>query len=70
MELDAELRFEGKLRTRELDEEARTRHLYKAEMRRISIKKTKHLQVQLDLLDNVLPQSHADSPHWAPTHLL
>jgi chromosome segregation ATPase len=60
-QLDAELRFERKLRihwTKELDEEVRIRRLYEAEMRRIS-KKTERVQVQLDLMDDMLPQFHA-----------
>jgi chromosome segregation ATPase len=60
-QLDTELRFERKLRihwTKELDEEVRIRRLYEAEMHRIS-KKTEHVQVQLDLMDDMLPQSHA-----------
>ena len=59
-QLDAELRFERKLRihwTKELDEEARIRRLYESEIRRIS-QKIEHVQVQLDLVDDMLPQSH------------
>jgi hypothetical protein len=60
-QLDTELRFERKLRihwTKELDEEVRIRRLHEAEMHRIS-KKTEHVQVQLDLMDDMLPQSHS-----------
>jgi hypothetical protein len=60
MRLDAELRIEHKLqihRTKELNEEVKTRRLYEAEMRRVS-KKMEHVQVQLDLLDDLLPQPY------------
>ena len=69
-ELDAELRFERKLRiywAKELDDEARIRRLYEAEMRRIS-KKIEHVQVQLDLMDDMLPQSHARRQSLQDTH--
>ena len=59
--LDAELDSERKLRihkTKELDEQTKTRRLHKAEMRRIA-KKTKDIQEQLDLLNDVLSQSCA-----------
>jgi chromosome segregation ATPase len=57
--LDAELESERKLRiqmTKELDEHAKSRRLYEAEMRLIA-KKTEDVQAQLDLLDNLLSQS-------------
>ena len=67
-QLDAELRFERKLRihwTKELDEEARIRRLYEAEIRRIS-QKIEHVQVQLDLVDDMLPQSHVHRKSLLP----
>ncbi|KAF8261013.1 hypothetical protein EI94DRAFT_1789687 [Lactarius quietus] len=57
--LDAELESERKLRigrTKELDEQVKSRRLYEAEMRLIA-KKTEDVQSQLDLLDNLLSQS-------------
>ena len=59
--LDAELRFERKLRihrTKELNEEAKARRLCEAQIHRIS-KKVEHVQVLLDLADDLFPQSHA-----------
>jgi chromosome segregation ATPase len=59
--LDAELESERKLRiqmTKELDEHAKSRRLYEAEMRLI-VKKTEDVQAQLDLLDNLLSRSPA-----------
>ena len=69
--LDAKLASERKLqihKTKELDEQTKTRRLHKAEMRRVT-KKTSDVQEQLDLLDDVLSQSRAhtqsplDDPH-------
>ena len=72
--LDAELRIERKLqihRTKELNEEAKARRLCEAQMRRIS-NKTEHVQVLLDLIDDLFPPSHARmmSPQDAHIHYL
>ena len=59
--LDAKLECERKLRilrTKELDEHAKTRRLHEAEMRRI-LKKTEDVQGQLNLLDYLLSPSRA-----------